>query len=216
MKYTRSVTKSQGDVVRAALAVLDEKGAAAVSLRAIAQRLGVRMNTVLWHVGTKARLQELMADAIVAGASLEQLPQHWRARAAEIARRYRRALLAHRDGAAVVTGTYAAEPATLDMAEALVAALLDGGMSPREAAWTCWSIVYFVLGLTQEEQALPDRAMSTLAVGPRPALQRVHTEMIGGAFDERFEFGVTKLLAHHPTESLLSPIGDHNPGGPIS
>ncbi|MCX2947896.1 TetR/AcrR family transcriptional regulator C-terminal domain-containing protein [Lentzea sp. NEAU-D7] len=188
------MTKSQADVVRTALEILDELGAEAVSMRAIAQRLDVRMNTVLWHVKSKARLEELMADAIVAGVSLDDLPRHWRERAAEIARRYRHALLAHRDGAAVVAGTYAAEPATLDTAEALVAALLDGGLSEREAAWTCWSLIYFVLGLAQEEQALP-RGPQGLDVGERSALRRVLPFLREESFDERFEFGVAKLLA---------------------
>ena len=188
------MTKSQADVVRAALEILDERGAEAVSMRAIAQKLDVRMNTVLWHVKTKARLEELMADAIVAGVSLDGLPEHWRDRAAEIARRYRQALLAHRDGAAVVAGTYAAEPSTLDTAEALVAALLEGGLSARDAAWTCWSTIYFVLGLAQEEQALP-AGQGDLAVGERPALRRVLPFLAEQSFDERFEFGVAKLLS---------------------
>ncbi|MEU0873848.1 TetR/AcrR family transcriptional regulator C-terminal domain-containing protein [Nocardia brasiliensis] len=188
------MTKSQADVVRTALEILDEQGVGAVSMRAIAGRLGVRMNTVLWHAKSKARLGELLADAIVAGVSLEGLPEDWCERATEIARRYRRALLAHRDGAAVVTGTYAAEPATLDMSEALVAALLDGGLPPREAAWTCWGIVYFTLGLCQEEQALPDRSVHHLEVGQRPALRRVVAALTDDAFDERFEFGVARLL----------------------
>ncbi|WP_434443892.1 TetR/AcrR family transcriptional regulator C-terminal domain-containing protein [Lentzea sp. E54] len=187
------MTKSQADVVRTALEILDELGAGAVSLRAIAQRLDVRMNTVLWHVKTKARLEELMADAIVGGVSLEGLPGHWRERATEIARRYRRALLAHRDGAAVVAGTYAAEPSTLDTAEALVAALLDGGMSARDAAWTCWGVIYFVLGLTQEEQAAPS-GPHELVVGERPALQRVLPFLTEESFGERFEFGIARLL----------------------
>ncbi|MFD4635837.1 TetR/AcrR family transcriptional regulator C-terminal domain-containing protein [Lentzea sp. NPDC058436] len=187
------MTKSQADVVRTALEILDERGAEAVSMRAIAEKLGVRMNTVLWHVKTKARLEELMADAIVAGVSLDGLPEHWRDRAAEIVRRYRLALLAHRDGAAVVAGTYAAEPATLDTAEALVAALLDGGLSERDAAWTCWGVIYFVLGLAQEEQALPNGS-AALDVGERPALGRVLPFLAEESFDERFEFGVTKLL----------------------
>ncbi|MEU3642339.1 TetR/AcrR family transcriptional regulator C-terminal domain-containing protein [Lentzea sp. NPDC034063] len=188
------MTKSQADVVRTALEILDERGAEAVSMRAIAQKLDVRMNTVLWHVKTKARLEELMADAIVGGVSLDGLPQHWRERAAEIARRYRQALLAHRDGAAVVAGTYAAEPATLDTAEALVAALLDGGLSPRDAAWTCWSVIYFILGLAQEEQALP-QGSEDLAIGDRPALKRVLPFLAEESFDARFEFGIAKLLA---------------------
>ncbi|MFD5829231.1 TetR/AcrR family transcriptional regulator C-terminal domain-containing protein [Lentzea sp. NPDC060358] len=187
------MTKSQADVVRTALEILDEHGAEAVSMRAIAHRLDVRMNTVLWHVKTKARLEELMADAIVAGVSLSGLPRDGRERAAEIARRYRRALLAHRDGAAVVAGTYAAEPATLDTAEALVAALLDGGMAEREAAWTCWSLIYFVLGLAQEEQASPDGSRVP-EVGERASLRRV-LPFLTEEFDGRFEFGVAKLLA---------------------
>ncbi|KOV83891.1 transcriptional regulator [Nocardia sp. NRRL S-836] len=173
--------------------ILDERGADAVSMRAIAQRLDVRMNTVLWHVKTKARLEELMADAIVAGVSLDDLPRDWRERAAEIARRYRRALLAHRDGAVVVAGTYAAEPATLDVAEALVAALLEGGLSERDAAWTNWDVVYFVLGLTQEEQARPGSGEG-FSVGERPALRRVLPFLTEASFDERFEFGLAKLL----------------------
>ncbi|MCR3750321.1 TetR/AcrR family transcriptional regulator C-terminal domain-containing protein [Lentzea californiensis] len=188
------MTKSQADVVRTALEILDERGAEAVSMRAIAQKLDVRMNTVLWHVKTKARLEELMADAIVAGVSLDGLPEDWRDRAAGIARRYRQALLAHRDGAAVVAGTYAAEPATLDMAEALVAALLDGGLSTRDAAWTCWSVIYFMLGLAQEEQALP-HGSGELAVGGRPSLERVLPFLAEESFDARFEFGIAKLLA---------------------
>ncbi|HUQ55060.1 TetR/AcrR family transcriptional regulator C-terminal domain-containing protein [Lentzea sp.] len=179
--------------MRTALEILDERGAGAVSMRAIAQRLDVRMNTVLWHVKTKARLEELMADAIVAGVSLSGLPSHWRERAAEIARRYRLALLAHRDGAAVVAGTYAAEPATLDTAEALVAALLEGGLPERESAWTCWSLIYFVLGLAQEEQAVPDGSRSP-EMGERASLTRV-LPFLTGSFDERFEFGVAKLLS---------------------
>ncbi|MEV6348934.1 TetR/AcrR family transcriptional regulator C-terminal domain-containing protein [Actinoplanes sp. NPDC051851] len=188
------MTKSQADVVRVALEILDEQGVAAVSLRAIAQRLGVRMNTVLWHAKSKARLDELMADAVVAGASLDGLPAEWHARATEIAHRYRAALLAHRDGAVVVAGTYAAEPATLNLAEALVAALLDGGFPDREAAWTAFNLVYFVLGLVQEEQALPTRPITADQVGERPALRRTLPTLNDLSFDERFAYGVARLL----------------------
>ncbi len=180
--------------MRAALEVLRDEGAAGVSMRAIAARLGVRMNTVVWHAKSKARLEELMADAIVAGARLDGLPDDGRERAVEIAHRYRRALLAHRDGAIVVAGTYAAEPATLDLAEALAAALLDAGMAEREAGWTLWAIVYFVLGLVQEEQALPARATGTLDPGDRPALRRLFPALTEESFDARFAHGLARLL----------------------
>ncbi len=95
----------------------------------------------------------------------------------------------------MVAGTFAAEPATLDVAEALVAALLDGGLPEREAAWTCWHLVYFTLGVTQEEQAAPGRFTRNLEVGDRPALRRVLTYLAGESFDDRFENGVDRILA---------------------
>ncbi|WP_224283862.1 TetR/AcrR family transcriptional regulator C-terminal domain-containing protein [Streptomyces sp. LS1784] len=186
-------------VVRAALELLDEKGADAVSLRGTAERLGVRMNTVLWHAKTKARLLELMAEAIVAEVPLTDLPAAPDERVRELARRYRRSLLAHRDGAAVVAGTYAAEPATLAFAEHVVAALLGAGLDERHSAWTFWSIQYLTLGLTQEQQALTASGEEhtlgpALAAGSYPALDRVVPHLEDTAFDERFEFGLDQLL----------------------
>ncbi|MFC7330726.1 TetR/AcrR family transcriptional regulator C-terminal domain-containing protein [Marinactinospora rubrisoli] len=190
-------------VVRAALDVLDEQGADAVSIRGIADRLGVRMNTVLWHAKTKARLLELMADAILAEAALEDLPDAWRNRVRELARRYRRALLSHRDGARIVAGTYAAEPATLRFADTMVAALLAGGLTEREAAWGCWTIVYFTLGLAQEEQASPDAAVGrrftgAIADSDYPALARVVPHITDPSFDDRFDFGLSLILRSLP------------------
>ncbi|MFG1668327.1 TetR/AcrR family transcriptional regulator C-terminal domain-containing protein [Streptomyces sp. Y7] len=189
-------------VIGAALELLDEKGLDALSTRAVADRLGVRMNTVLWHVKTKARMLELMADAVVGEIPLDDLPVSPGPRAPEVVRRYRRALLAHRDGAALVVGTYAAEPHTLRLAETLVAALLDDGLDEREAAWTAWTLIYFTLGLTQEEQAaaeqsLGDRLTDAISATTHPALHRALGHLATNSFDERFEFGLNSILARH-------------------
>lgn len=187
-------------MIRTALELLDEKGLDALSTRAVADRLGVRMNTVLWHVKTKARMLELMADAVIGEAPLDGLPASGDERVRELARRYRRALLAHRDGATLVVGTYAAEPQTLRFADALVGALLDGGLDEREAAWTTWTIIYFTLGLTQEEQAaahqsLNDRLADAVSATAYPALHRVLGHLDVESFGERFEFGLSAILA---------------------
>ncbi|WP_158840304.1 TetR/AcrR family transcriptional regulator C-terminal domain-containing protein [Saccharothrix deserti] len=183
-------------VVRAALDVLDEEGLDAVSTRAIATRLGVRMNTVLWHVKSKARLRELMADAILGQVDLADLPEDWRERAAEVPRRLRRALLAHRDGASAVVGAHAAEPGTLRFAEALAAALIAGGV-PR-VAWTLWTLVHLTLGLVREEQAASgdDRLADALdaAPGDYPSLRAVADDLEPTAFAQRLDHGVTLVL----------------------
>ncbi|GAA0499099.1 TetR family transcriptional regulator [Paractinoplanes deccanensis] len=189
-------------VVRAAVEVLDEGGLEALSTRAVADRLGVRMNTVLWHVKTKARMVELMADAITGEVSLDRLPDEPADRVREIGRRLRGALLAHRDGAALVTGTYPAEPHTLRLAETLVGACSAAGLPDRDAAWTAWTLIYFVLGLTQEQQAAPspDEHRLTAAVDAvtYPALHRVLPHLDAEAFTERFEFGLDTVLSRLP------------------
>ncbi|MFF3753440.1 TetR/AcrR family transcriptional regulator C-terminal domain-containing protein [Streptomyces sp. NPDC002018] len=191
-----------GAVVAAALDVLEEKGLDALSTRAVADRLGVRMNTVLWHVKSKARLLELMADAIVGTVPLTGLPDDANERVRELARRFRRALLAHRDGAALVVGTFVAEPHTLRYAETLVDALLSGGRGEREAAWTLWTIVYFLLGLTQEEQAaepaMDERLAAAVSAASHPSLHRVLAHLGDSAYDRRVEFALDAILTHGP------------------
>lgn len=188
-------------VIDAAFRVLDERGLDGLSTRAVADHLGVRMNTVLWHVKTKARMLELMADAVLAGVRYDDLPGAPLERARELARRYRRTLLAHRDGAALVTGTYPAEPNTLRFADHLVDALLLAGADERQAAWTAWTITYFALGLTQEEQAAPEEGDERLAravdAAAHPALRRVLPHLRQN-FEDRFTFGLEAILSRIP------------------
>lgn len=190
------------DVIDAALRVLDERGLDGLSTRAVADRLGVRMNTVLWHVKTKSRMLDLMADAVLAGIRYDDLPDAPLERARELAGRYRRALLSHRDGAALVTGTYAAEPHTLRFADRLVDALLAAGADDRRAAWTAWTVNYFVLGLTQEEQAAPqdgdDRLLRAVNPAAQPALQQVLPHLHQHNFEDRFTFGLAAILTGPP------------------
>ncbi|GAA4817727.1 TetR/AcrR family transcriptional regulator C-terminal domain-containing protein [Streptomyces ziwulingensis] len=188
-------------MIDAALHVLDERGLGGLSTRAVADRLGVRMNTVLWHVKTKARMVELMADAVLAGIRYDDLPGAPLDRARELAARYRRTLLVHRDGAALVTGTYPAEPHTLRFADRLVGAFLEAGADERQAAWTAWTVNYFTLGLTQEEQAEGEEDDARLAravePGAHPALRRVLPHLRQN-FDERFAFGLEAVLSRIP------------------
>ncbi|MFI9384574.1 TetR family transcriptional regulator [Kutzneria sp. NPDC052558] len=187
---------SQLDViVRTALELLDESGFEAVTLRAVASRIGVRLNTVSWHVKTKARLHDLMADAVLAEIDLDGLPDGWRERVSALAHRYRRALLSHRDGGRLVAGTFGAEPATLAAAETLVAALLDGELPAPAAAWTCWTIIYFTLGLVQEEQGSPgELADQVTRTSQFPSLARVVPHLVDADYESRFRFGLDLIL----------------------
>ena len=218
-----SVTKKQGaatqrvgvtrdGVVTTGLLVLEGSGIAKLSTRAVAAELGVSMNTVLWHVGTKKRLLELMAESITGEVELDGLPEPWFDRAVELLRRLRHVLLGHRDGAAVVAGTFPAEPHTLAFADRLVSAVLAGGASSRQAAWITWSLFYFTLGLVQEEQGAPSTwsAPPPVVFDDLPGLQAVWSDLSRTDFVERFEFGTARILGKGPgTED-----GPYSPADP--
>ncbi|MGA6151819.1 TetR/AcrR family transcriptional regulator C-terminal domain-containing protein [Stenotrophomonas sp. NPDC087984] len=184
-------------VVTAALELLDEAGLDKLTMRKVAERLGVQLNTVYWHASSKPRLLELMADTMLAGCADAPLPDRWDDRACTLAHRYRAALLSRRDGARVVAGTYVAEEHTLRFADALTGAFLGGGHSPAEAGWRTWSLVYFTLGLTQEEQAAQGiggmEPLLRAATAERfPALATVAEHF--GDFEHRFRHGVGLIV----------------------
>ena len=186
------------DVVRAAFHVLNGQGIAKLSTRAIATELNVSMNTVMWHIGTKARLLELMADVIVGEVEVGGLHGDWRRRAAQLLGRLREAMLRHRDGALVVAGTFPALPSTLAFGDRLVATLLAGGAESKAAAWTAWNLFYFTLGLVQEEQRTPDALPGTLqdVVGEKefPSLHAVLDDFVSADYEARFRFGIGQML----------------------
>ncbi|ASQ98720.1 TetR/AcrR family transcriptional regulator C-terminal domain-containing protein [Streptomyces sp. 11-1-2] len=184
-------------VVTAALELLDEAGLDKLTMRKVAERLGVQLNTVYWHASSKPRLLELMADTMLEGCTDAPLPDPWDDRACTLAHRYRAALLSRRDGARVVAGTYVAEEHTLRLADTLTGAFLSGGHSPAEAGWRTWSLVYFTLGLAQEEQAAQGvggmEPLLRAATAERfPALAAVVEHF--GDFEHRFQHGVGLIV----------------------
>jgi len=184
---------SRAAVVDAALDVLDERGLDKVTMRAVADKLGVQHNTVRWHADNKQRLLVLMSDAILAGLDVTALPPQWEDRVRTLARWTRKALLAHRDGARLLSGLATTETNTYRLGDTMIQALLDAGFPPRTAAWANWTVFYLILGITQEQQAQSaDAADPVLAFDDDafPALRKAAAYVTAGTFDERFEFAL--------------------------
>jgi AcrR family transcriptional regulator len=86
------VSRKGGDlsverIVRAAIEVADAEGLAALSMRRVAERLGVATMTLYTHVPGKGELLDVMLDTVYGEtARPEQVPGGWRDRLAQIAR----------------------------------------------------------------------------------------------------------------------------------
>jgi len=190
---------TQDDVIEAAFTTLEEEGLERLSLRGVARTLGAHLNSVSWQVKTKQALIDTMADTIVGSVGTDDLPANPVERVRVIAVRYRAAMLAHRDGGRLVAGTFTGTGKTLRVADAIVGALLEAGYSEADAARLCWAIVYFALGLTQEQQTPSDtprgQVTELLATGAYPALAKVGlATMLDDSFDARFDYGIARLL----------------------
>ena len=186
---------TQDDVITAAFATLEQEGLEGLSLRGVARALGAHLNSVSWYVKSKSSLIEKMADAIVGSVSVDDLPGEPIERVRAIIGRYRLAMLSHRDGGRLVAGTYTSTDRTLRFAEVIVGGLLEADYSDEDSARLCWALVYFTLGLTQEQQTLPPGKEPELAWDAYPALSKVGQPLlVHDSFDARFDYGIARLL----------------------
>jgi TetR/AcrR family tetracycline transcriptional repressor len=187
----------RADVVTGALALLDTEGLDGLTMRKLGARLGVQAGGIYWHFKNKEALLGAMADRIVGEITeTPPAPGPWDARLMEMAHRTRRALLAHRDGARVVAGTYVVEPNTARLGEQTMRILTDAGFPIDRAGWVIFAAMYYVLGHTIEEQAQraagdwEQRGAGLADTEPHRALDGV----IRADPEERFAYGLELFL----------------------
>ena len=142
--------------------MLDEAGIDGVTVRAVASRLGVQAPALYWHVRDKQDLLDEMATEIWrrVSAELAALPggQPWDQAMAAFAAITRRALLSHRDGAKVFSGTYLTDASVLEAQEQRLAQTVQQGFTVADVI-RAYSLLYsFTVGFCIEEQAVAQAA----------------------------------------------------------
>ena len=155
---------SKAAVVQAGLDVLNDAGIDGVTVRAVASRLGVQAPALYWHVRDKQDLLDEMATEIWRRVTAELAAppdgQPWDQAMAEFAAITRRALLSHRDGAKVFSGTYLTDASVLQAQEAGLAQMIQQGFT-LAGVIRAYSLLYsFTVGFCIEEQAAAQAAAS--------------------------------------------------------
>jgi TetR/AcrR family tetracycline transcriptional repressor len=146
-------------VIAEARRLVDDAGLDGLTLRALAGRLGVRAPTLYWHVRNKAELLEALADAIMddaLGAVPDAGEGEWREWLLAALRELRRAMLAHPDGARIVSGARLSLRRA-DFSERAMSTLVERGVPLQEARMTVLAVERYTVGAVLEEQgAAPD------------------------------------------------------------
>ena len=198
MSESKQLTRS--DVVLAGLDTLDAYGLDKMTMRLVADRLGVRLNTVYWHAKSKAVLLDLMADELLAGITEVRLPREWRKRVKMLARRYRNSLLSRRDGGRLSIARFEARTNTVLLSEALHGAFVAGGFDPATVSHASWTVSYITLASAVEQQGEPSGweggwSQSSAALHGADLIGQSLQYSISGNHRDRFEFGIDCLLA---------------------
>ncbi|MEU7407444.1 TetR/AcrR family transcriptional regulator C-terminal domain-containing protein, partial [Streptomyces sp. NPDC044948] len=92
---TRPAPLDRERIVAAAVALADEGGLEAVSLRKVAARLNAGPMRLYGYISTKAELFDLMVDEVYAEILPEERPGDWREALHGLAHRTRQAALRH-------------------------------------------------------------------------------------------------------------------------
>jgi TetR/AcrR family transcriptional regulator, tetracycline repressor protein len=169
-------------IVLAALALVEEQGLDALTMRRLASELGVTPMSLYNHVSDKAELIDLMVDLILADVVAEPLDDDadWAEQLRTVARRTYRTWRAHPGFARVYTDGVTIGPNGLANIEQTLGAMRRAGFTDEDAARA-----FFVLYQC---------VMSSLLIAPaRPASLQARDQRSDGSAASRIELYFSAL-----------------------
>jgi TetR/AcrR family transcriptional regulator, tetracycline repressor protein len=207
----RGVTRQA--IAEAAADLVAAEGLEALSVRKVANRLGVWPTTVMHHAGgSREGLITLLIEHLAAGIDTD-LHGGWRARLTELGREIRGVALAHRGLADLLLRSGATGPQALRLADAILAALEDAGLAPDVAPDAYDLFLTYVLGSAgrQTTATAPARwqgfeiALEQAEPDTYPALRRATRSDATRDDDARFAGGLALVLDAIASRSSRRP-----------
>lgn len=214
-KRARREPLSVERIVDAAFKVLASEGYDAVTMRRVAQELGTGQASLYAHVENKAELDALLIDEMSHSVKVPAPePARWQEQIKQVLRDMRAAMNAHHGVARAILGVIPMTEGPMAAGEAMLAILLAGGINAQIAAWACdllplyASAIAFEDSIRRDKGAIPmtvedeaeHRAMvrqyfESLPAERFPLMSSMAPLLARGSGDERFEFGLSVLVA---------------------
>lgn len=151
---------SRDRVLQGAVALADEQGLAAVSMRPLAERLGVVPMALYKHVAGKEDLLAGMIDAVVASYPTPATNTGWQARLRERVLGARRVLRQHPWLRSALESATVRTPTVLAYMDAVAGDLIDDGLSLDLTHYALHAMGYRIWGFSPEAFATPARESS--------------------------------------------------------
>jgi AcrR family transcriptional regulator len=190
-------------ILRAAVALADEGGVESLSMRRLAQELGVVPMALYKHVANKDELLDGMVDAVVAEIDPPIEGAEWKRTMRERILSARRALLRHPWASSVLESRGEPTPTVIGYMDSMMGVFLAGGFSVDLMHHAIHVMGSRILGFSQElfddTSSLPPEeaaAMWTQMADVYPNIAKLvpvaidthDGPVVGGGCDDQFEF----------------------------
>ena len=198
---TRTLTTE--DIAATALDLVDREGLDALSMRRLADELGVGTMTLYGYFRSKSDLLDALMDESTVGVRPPALEGPWRDRVATLAKAMRRSLERHPALVQIRMQQALTRPRQFILTELVTTALLEAGLERAEAARAFRVLFTYVFGYVAfSPSATADTArrvvrLSLAALPPDeyPLISSMADEAAAAAAgDEQFESGLELIL----------------------
>ena len=158
------------DIATAALSLLDRAGLGALSMRSVADELGVGTMSLYRYVSDREHLERLVVELVLRDVVLEAPSRaSWTNRLALLAERVREAVGAHPAVLPLLIIHRHESPHSIRWGEAVLGVLAQAGFSGKRRVIAFRSLLSYVIGALQVEQLGPLAGAGTRALAELPA-----------------------------------------------
>jgi AcrR family transcriptional regulator len=211
---------SRERVLQGAVAVADARGIAALTIRSLAQHLGVKPMSLYYYVANKNEILDAIVDVVFSEIDLPTVDGDWRSEVHLRATSARHVLRRHSWAIGLLESRSSPGPATLRHHDAMIGTLRGAGFSIEMTAHAYALIDSYVYGFALQEAALPFEGSDDVATVVEPMIEQFstteyphlvelateHVLRPGYDFGDEFDFGLT-LILDGLARSIVPPSG---------
>jgi len=200
----RRVPLSRERVLRAAIALADQGGIEALTMRRLGQELGVEAMSLYNHVASKDGVLDGITDLVVGDIDVPPAGTGWKTAMRQRAISAHQVLLAHPWAATLIMSRFNIGPGMTRYLDATLGRLREGGFSITGALDAWHTLDSHIYGFTLQELSLPFAVEDTrqvsadvlrqLTADRYPHVVEVITEIMRSGREENFEFGLDLIL----------------------
>lgn len=200
------VPLSRERVLRAALRLADQGGIESLSMRKLAQVLGVKAMSLYNHVANKNDILDGIVDIVIGEIEVPDLATNWKTAMRRRAISAHEVLLHHPWSTMAIVSRINVGPANLRYVDATLGCLREAGFSFEMADYAWNAIDSHIYGFTLQELNFPfdaaeysevaEHYLSLLPADKYPYLNQLTHCVINGRYDgvHDFEFGLELIL----------------------